>query len=61
MPEGVLGIVTGASQIGDYVVTHQDINFINFTGSTEVGNHIAKEAKMVPLLMELGEKMQQWF
>ncbi|WP_054739039.1 NADP-dependent glyceraldehyde-3-phosphate dehydrogenase [Cellulosilyticum ruminicola] len=57
LPEGVLGIVTGkGSQIGDYIVTHCDINFINFTGSTEVGNHIAKEAKMVPLLMELGGK-----
>lgn len=57
LPEGVLGIITGrGSQIGDYVVTHPDVNFINFTGSTEVGNHIAKEAKMVPLLMELGGK-----
>jgi glyceraldehyde-3-phosphate dehydrogenase (NADP+) len=57
LPEGVLNIVTGkGSEIGDYVITHPGINFINFTGSTEVGQHIAKEAKMIPLLMELGGK-----
>ena len=57
LSEGVLGLVTGkGSEIGDYVVTHPDINFINFTGSTEVGQHIARQAKMIPLLMELGGK-----
>lgn len=57
LPEGVLGLVTGkGSEIGDYVVTHPDINFINFTGSTEVGKNIAKQAEMIPLLMELGGK-----
>lgn len=57
LPEGVLTIVTGkGSVIGDYVVTHPDINFINFTGSTEIGKHIAKQAQMIPLLMELGGK-----
>jgi glyceraldehyde-3-phosphate dehydrogenase (NADP+) len=57
LPDGVLTIVTGkGSEIGDYVVTHSDINFINFTGSTEVGEHISKMTTMVPLLMELGGK-----
>lgn len=57
LPDGVLNVVTGkGSEIGDYVVTHPDINFINFTGSTNVGHHIAKVANMVPLLMELGGK-----
>lgn len=57
LPKGVLGLVTGkGSEIGDYVVTHPDINFINFTGSTKVGQHIAGQAKMIPLLMELGGK-----
>jgi glyceraldehyde-3-phosphate dehydrogenase (NADP+) len=57
LPEGVLTIITGkGSEIGDYVVTHPDINFINFTGSTEVGEHISKMTTMVPLLMELGGK-----
>ena len=44
------------SQIGDYLITHPSIDMINFTGSTEVGQHIAKEAGMIPLLLELGGK-----
>ena len=57
LPKGVLNTVTGSgSEIGDYIVTHESINFINFTGSTEVGKHIAKVAGMVPMLLELGGK-----
>lgn len=57
IPKGVLNTITGkASEIGDYLVTHEKVNFINFTGSTEVGKHIAKIAGMVPMLLELGGK-----
>lgn len=57
LPAGVLNTVTGkGSEIGDYLVTHKLVNFINFTGSTEVGKHIAKISEMVPMLMELGGK-----
>lgn len=57
IPKGVLNTVTGkGSEIGDYIVTHPGIDFINFTGSTEVGKHIAVIAGMVPMLMELGGK-----
>ncbi|MBU3110851.1 NADP-dependent glyceraldehyde-3-phosphate dehydrogenase [Clostridium lacusfryxellense] len=57
VPPGVLNTITGkGSDIGDYLVTHKDINFINFTGSTKVGKHIAVIAGMVPMLMELGGK-----
>lgn len=57
IPNGVISTVTGeSSEIGDYIVTHPDINFINFTGSSKVGKHIAKVAGMVPMLMELGGK-----
>jgi glyceraldehyde-3-phosphate dehydrogenase (NADP+) len=57
LPNGVLNVVTGkSSEIGDYLVTHRDIDFINFTGSTEVGKHIALIAGMVPMIMELGGK-----
>ncbi|MGN6712036.1 NADP-dependent glyceraldehyde-3-phosphate dehydrogenase [Anaerocolumna jejuensis] len=57
LPEGALTVVTGkGSEIGDYIVTHPDISFINFTGSTEVGLDISKKVHMVPLLMELGGK-----
>lgn len=57
LPDGVLTTVTGrGSEIGDYLVTHPLIDFINFTGSSAVGKHIAEIAGMVPLLMELGGK-----
>lgn len=57
VPAGVLNTVTGrGSEIGDYIVTHPSIDFINFTGSTEVGTRISRITSMVPLLMELGGK-----
>ncbi len=57
LPNGILNTITGrGSEIGDYVVTHSGINFINFTGSTKIGKHIAKISQMVPLLLELGGK-----
>lgn len=57
LPAGVLNTVTGrGSEIGDYCVTHPEIDFINFTGSTEVGKRISSITVMKPLLMELGGK-----
>ena len=57
VPAGVLNTVTGkGSEIGDYITTHKGINFINFTGSTEIGTRISSITSMVPLLMELGGK-----
>ena len=56
LPKGILNTVTGkGSEIGDYITTHKEINFINFTGSTEVGQRISKATTMTPLL-ELGGK-----
>lgn len=57
LPDGVLNTVTGrGSEIGDYLITHKGVDMINFTGSTAVGQSIAKKANMVPLIMELGGK-----
>lgn len=57
VPAGVLNTVTGrGSEIGDYITTHKEISFINFTGSTEIGTRISRMTNMVPLLMELGGK-----
>lgn len=57
VPAGVLNTVTGkGSEIGDYITTYKGINFINFTGSTEVGKRISEITTMVPLLLELGGK-----
>ncbi|WP_072993598.1 NADP-dependent glyceraldehyde-3-phosphate dehydrogenase [Clostridium cavendishii] len=57
LPGGVLNTITGrGSEIGDYCVTHENIDFINFTGSTEIGRRISSITTMKPLLMELGGK-----
>lgn len=57
VPTDALVVITGkGSEIGDYVVTHEKIDFINFTGSTEVGRHISQITCMVPVMMELGGK-----
>lgn len=57
LPKGILNTVTGkGSEIGDYIVTHEGVDFINFTGSTEIGRHISQITAMKPVIMELGGK-----
>lgn len=57
VPAGVINTITGkGSDIGDYVVSHSDISFINFTGSSDIGARISQMSKMIPVLMELGGK-----
>lgn len=57
LPNGILNTVTGrGSEIGDYMITHRGIDFVNFTGSTEVGMHISQILGMTPVLLELGGK-----
>lgn len=42
LPEGVVNIVTGAGQTGSHIVSHEDVDKVAFTGSTEVGKIIMK-------------------
>lgn len=57
IPAGVLNLVTGkGSVIGDYLIEHEDIALVTFTGGTSTGERIAQKAKMIPLVMELGGK-----
>lgn len=57
LPAGIFNTITGkGSEIGDYIITHKGINFINFTGSTSVGRHISEISSMVPTIFELGGK-----
>lgn len=57
LPKGVIQTITGkGSEIGDYITSHKNIDFINFTGSTQVGQHLAKNCGMIPLMLELGGK-----
>ncbi len=57
LPPGVVNVVTGAaSEIGDPLVTHPLVRFVNFTGSVEVGRHVMKMAagNITPVTLELG-------
>ena len=59
LPPGVVNIVTGeASQVGEALVRHPDINKIAFTGSTDVGRSIrrATAGSGKKLSLELGGK-----
>ena len=42
LPPGVVNIVNGAGETGKFLVNHEDINKIAFTGSTDVGKYIMK-------------------
>ncbi|CEW38366.1 NADP-dependent glyceraldehyde-3-phosphate dehydrogenase [Streptococcus pneumoniae] len=57
IPAGVFNTITGrGSEIGDYIIEHKEVNFINFTGSTPIGERIGRLAGMRPTMLELGGK-----
>ena len=56
-PPGVINIVTGdATEIGDNLVGHPLVRFVNFTGSVRIGRHVMKVAadRLTPVTLELG-------
>ncbi|MFZ5918396.1 MAG: aldehyde dehydrogenase family protein [Chloroflexota bacterium] len=58
-PPGVINVITGpGSAVGDALVGHPDVPVIAFTGSTAVGQHIARltAGQMKKLHLELGGK-----
>lgn len=57
LPKGVLNVLTGqGEELGNYLVSHSKVNMISFTGSSKVGNLIAKLSGKVKLHLELGGK-----
>lgn len=57
LPPGVVNIVTGKAQtIGDPLVGHPLVRFVNFTGSVDVGKHVMRIAadNVTPVTLELG-------
>jgi betaine-aldehyde dehydrogenase len=59
LPVGVINVITGrGNQVGDTLVGHPDVPVIAFTGSTAVGQHIARltAGQMKKLHLELGGK-----
>ncbi|MDQ0338058.1 aldehyde dehydrogenase (NAD+) [Caldalkalibacillus uzonensis] len=59
VPKGVVNLVYGSgAAVGDALVEHPDVNVISFTGSTEVGKHIAGKAGSLlkKVSLEMGGK-----
>jgi aldehyde dehydrogenase (NAD+) len=58
LPPGVVNVVTGAGETGAFVVEHDDVDKVAFTGSTEVGKIIQRAiaGSKKHLTLELGGK-----
>lgn len=58
VPKGVVNIVTGDGRVGEMIVTHEGVDKVAFTGSTEVGRIIrrATAGQGKSLTLELGGK-----
>lgn len=54
IPDGVINVVQGMGDVGEALVTHDDVDGIFFTGSTRTGEKIASQAGLKKLLLELG-------
>ena len=59
VPAGVINIITGSgSKAGNYILEHKGFRKLAFTGSTEIGQDIARAAaeRLIPATLELGGK-----
>ncbi len=59
IPEGVVNIVFGPGDpVGETLIHHPDVSIISFTGSTEMGRHVAVEAaqSLKRVSLEMGGK-----
>lgn len=59
LPRGLLSVLPGSGrEVGNRLVEHPDIAKISFTGGTETGRRIARQAadKLMPVSLELGGK-----
>jgi alpha-ketoglutaric semialdehyde dehydrogenase len=62
VPAGVLNIVCGGGgTVGNALVEHKDVRAISFTGSSEIGSHVAQRAAATfkPVSLEMGGKNAQ--
>jgi aldehyde dehydrogenase (NAD+) len=62
IPEGVVNLVHGTGgEVGNAIVTHPDVNMILFTGSSEIGKQISRDASatLKHVSLELGGKNAQ--
>lgn len=64
VPAGVINIITGSgSKAGNYILEHEGFRKLAFTGSTEIGQDIARAAadRLIPATLELGGKSANIF
>ena len=62
LPPGVVNIVHGGgSEVGNAITSHPDVDVISFTGSTEIGKKISRDASdtLKRVSLELGGKNAQ--
>lgn len=58
LPPGVVNVITGGSEVGEWLTRHYDIDKISFTGGSSTGIRVAQNAatRMIPVSLELGGK-----
>jgi len=64
VPKGVINVVTGrGSKSGDYLIHHDGLDKLAFTGSTAIGREVGIQAakKLIPATLELGGKSANVF
>jgi acyl-CoA reductase-like NAD-dependent aldehyde dehydrogenase len=54
VPEGAVNLVFGGGDVGDEIVSHPGTHAVGFTGSSAVGQLVARSAGAKPMLLELG-------
>ena len=64
VPKGVINLITGrGSKSGNYLIEHEGLDKLAFTGSTEIGRQVGIQAakKIIPATLELGGKSANIF
>lgn len=54
LPKGALSVVNGDREVGELITTHPKVAAVSFTGSSEIGKKISKQAEYKKVLLELG-------
>lgn len=58
VPPGVVSIIPGGREVGEYLVSHRGVDKVTFTGSTAAGRRVGSicGAQIKPVTLELGGK-----
>ncbi|MDV2683549.1 aldehyde dehydrogenase family protein [Alkalihalophilus lindianensis] len=55
LPDGILSVITGSGrEVGDELITSDDVRFVSFTGGFDTGEAITRKAGVKKMAMELG-------